>query len=165
MSGTVIHFLPDNTTYLYTHMAAQANVPAKVMNPNDKLVPFATKMTQMMSQGDYAWFCEQAFTEAEDLAKIVVELNTDNADPNLEWFCLYAQDQFNSAVRLAEVLKLGDVVASSQARVRQTLEDARAFVDTLTTASAKAGHKRKSSADADTPDTAKKTKSGTEDSD
>ena len=42
----VIIFLPDKTTYLYTIMAAQANVPAQVTNPNDKLVPFATKMME-----------------------------------------------------------------------------------------------------------------------
>lgn len=208
ISGTVIIFLPDKTTYLYTNMSAQANVPANVMNPNDKLVPFATKMMEKVGSRDYVWFCEQAFTEAGDLAQIVTELNTKKTDPNLEWFCLYAQDLFDSAVRLADMLKVREEVTTCQAAAKRSIDDARAFVDNLPVSVAApaapsigppppfssdsdsdsddetsadrpmadvegaaanvngmaedAGHKRKTSPDADTPSTAKKLKPSAE---
>ena len=186
-------------------MAAQANVPANVTNPNDKLVPFATKMMEKVGSRDYVWFCEQAFTEAGDLAQIVTDLNTKNTDPNMEWFCLYAQDLpsvFDSAMRLADMLKVREEVTACQAAAKRSIDDARAFVDNLPVSVAApaapsigrppsfssdsdsdsddetsverpmadvagaaanvndmaedAGHKRKTSPDADTPSTAKK---------
>ena len=208
ISGTDIHFLPDKTTYLYTNMSAQANVPANVTTPSDTLVPFATKMMEKVGSRDYVWFCEQAFTEAGDLAQIVTELNTKKTDPNLEWFCLYAQDLFDSAVRLADMLKVREEVTACQAAAKRSIDDARAFVDNLPVSVAApaapsigppppfssdsdsdsddetsvdrpmadvegaaanlndmaedAGHKRKTSPDADTPSTAKKLKPSAE---
>ena len=189
-------------------MSAQANVPANVTTPNDKLAPFATKMMEKVGSRDYVWFCEQAFTEAGDLAQIVTELNTKKTDPNLEWFCLYARDLFDSAVRLADMLKVREEVTACQVAAKRSIDDARAFVDNLPVSVAAAaapsigrppsfssdsdsdsddetsverpmaavpaaaanvndmaedaGHKRKTSPDADTPSTAKKLKPSAE---
>ena len=117
------------TSHAYINMSAQASVPANVTTPNDTLVPFVAKMMEKVGSGDYVWFCEQAFTEAGDLAQIVADLTTQKTDPNLEWFCLYAQDLFHSAVRLADVLKVRKAVNDCLVAAKQSIDAARAVLD------------------------------------
>lgn len=98
-----------------------------------------SKVTTMTPASNKKWFCLQAYNEAADLAQIVVDLDTGRPDPHAEWFCLYANDAFQSAVRLAEQLGVRGAVSIAEVRARQAIADATAFVKAAKQTQAPAG--------------------------
>jgi len=118
------------------------NVPAgTVVRENNGVGGGRTqsKVTTMTPASNKKWFCLQAYNEAADLAQIVVDLDTGRPDPHAEWFCLYANDAFQSAVRLAEKLGVRAAVSIAEARARQAIADATAFVKAAKQTQAPAG--------------------------